>query len=107
MYQDQRHGSVKVVGQEEGVNITVELPVLRTSVDHGTAFDIAGPRRADERSVLEAMRQALAEAPKRASAHHAARAGATACNASAAALLPPARLDRRGPSLTWTWRCEP
>jgi len=66
MYQDQRHGSVKAVGQEEGVNITVELPVLRTSVDHGTAFDIAGTGRADERSVLEAMRQALAVAPKRA-----------------------------------------
>ena len=43
MYHDQGHGPVKVLGIEAGVNITVGLPVIRTSVDHGTAFDIAGP----------------------------------------------------------------
>ena len=58
MYHDQGHGPVKVLGLEAGVNITVGLPVVRTSVDHGTAFDIAGTGRADERSLLEALRQA-------------------------------------------------
>ena len=42
MYHDQGHGPVKAVGLDDGVNITVGLPVIRTSVDHGTAFDIAG-----------------------------------------------------------------
>ena len=63
MYHDQGHGPVKVLGLESGVNITVGLPVIRTSVDHGTAFDIAGTGRADERSLLEALRQAIALAP--------------------------------------------
>jgi 4-hydroxythreonine-4-phosphate dehydrogenase len=58
MYHDQGHGPVKVLGLDAGVNITVGLPVIRTSVDHGTAFDIAGTGRADERSMLEALRQA-------------------------------------------------
>ena len=58
MYHDQGHGPVKVLGLETGVNITVGLPVIRTSVDHGTAFDIAGTGKADERSMLEALRQA-------------------------------------------------
>lgn len=58
MYHDQGHGPVKVLGLESGVNITVGLPVIRTSVDHGTAFDIAGTGKADERSMLEALRQA-------------------------------------------------
>jgi 4-hydroxy-L-threonine phosphate dehydrogenase PdxA len=64
MYHDQGHGPVKVLGLEAGVNITIGLPVIRTSVDHGTAFDIAGTGKADERSMLEAMRQAAALAPK-------------------------------------------
>ena len=63
MYHDQGHGPVKVLGIEAGVNITVGLPVVRTSVDHGTAFDIAGTGRADERSLLEALRQAIDLAP--------------------------------------------
>ncbi|MGH3487625.1 MAG: 4-hydroxythreonine-4-phosphate dehydrogenase PdxA, partial [Actinopolymorphaceae bacterium] len=53
MYHDQGHCPVKVLGLESGVNITVGLPVVRTSVDHGTAFDIAGTGTADERSMLE------------------------------------------------------
>jgi len=48
MYHDQGHGPVKVLGIEAGVNITVGLPVIRTSVDHGTAFDIAGKAIAAE-----------------------------------------------------------
>ena len=59
MYHDQGHGPVKVLGLESGVNITLGLPVIRTSVDHGTAFDIAGTGQADERSLLEAINQAI------------------------------------------------
>jgi 4-hydroxythreonine-4-phosphate dehydrogenase len=64
MYHDQGHGPVKVLGLEAGVNITVGLPFVRTSVDHGTAFDIAGTGVADERSMVEALRQAVALAPR-------------------------------------------
>jgi 4-phospho-D-threonate 3-dehydrogenase / 4-phospho-D-erythronate 3-dehydrogenase len=59
MYHDQGHGPVKVLGLEAGVNITIGLPVVRTSVDHGTAFDIAGTGVADERSMIEALKQAV------------------------------------------------
>jgi len=59
MYHDQGHGPVKVLGIENGVNVTVGLPVVRTSVDHGTAFDIAGKNLADHASMLEAVRQAV------------------------------------------------
>lgn len=65
MYHDQGHGPVKVLGLEAGVNITVGLPVIRTSVDHGTAFDIAGRGIADERSLLEALRQGAELATRR------------------------------------------
>lgn len=63
MYHDQGHGPVKVMGLESGVNITVGLPIIRTSVDHGTAFDIAGEGTAEEDSLLEAIRQAVRLAP--------------------------------------------
>ena len=65
MYHDQGHGPVKVLGIEAGVNITVGLPVIRTSVDHGTAFDIAGQGVADPRSMIEALRQAAELATRR------------------------------------------
>ncbi|MEH6936445.1 4-hydroxythreonine-4-phosphate dehydrogenase PdxA [Bacillus sp. JJ664] len=65
MYHDQGHGPVKVLGLDAGVNITVGLPIIRTSVDHGTAFDIAGKGIADEKSLQEAIRQAIELAPKR------------------------------------------
>ena len=65
MYHDQGHGPVKALGLESGVNITIGLPVIRTSVDHGTAFDIAGTGKADEGSMLEAMRLAIELAPGR------------------------------------------
>jgi 4-hydroxythreonine-4-phosphate dehydrogenase len=58
MYHDQGHGPVKVLGIEAGVNVTVGLPVIRTSVDHGTAFDIAGTGKADPRSLVVAIEQA-------------------------------------------------
>jgi 4-hydroxythreonine-4-phosphate dehydrogenase len=63
MYHDQGHGPVKVLGLDAGVNVTVGLPFVRTSVDHGTAFDIAGRGVADERSLVEALRQAVDLAP--------------------------------------------
>jgi len=59
MYHDQGHGPIKVLGLEAGVNITVGLPIIRTSVDHGTAFDIAGTGKADPASLEEAVRQAI------------------------------------------------
>jgi 4-hydroxythreonine-4-phosphate dehydrogenase len=59
MYHDQGHGPVKVLGIESGVNITAGLPIVRTSVDHGTAFDIAGQGVADERSLLAAIDAAV------------------------------------------------
>jgi 4-hydroxythreonine-4-phosphate dehydrogenase len=65
MYHDQGHGPVKVMGLESGVNVTVGLPVIRTSVDHGTAFDIAGKGIADEGSMLEALHQAVSLATRR------------------------------------------
>jgi 4-phospho-D-threonate 3-dehydrogenase / 4-phospho-D-erythronate 3-dehydrogenase len=58
MYHDQGHGPVKVLGIESGVNLTIGLPVIRTSVDHGTAFDIAGTGKAEAGSMIEALRQA-------------------------------------------------
>jgi 4-hydroxythreonine-4-phosphate dehydrogenase len=64
MYHDQGHGPVKAMGLEQGVNVTAGLPIVRTSVDHGTAFDIAGKGKADERSMIEALRQAAALAPR-------------------------------------------
>ncbi|MEV7662067.1 4-hydroxythreonine-4-phosphate dehydrogenase PdxA [Paenarthrobacter sp. NPDC089316] len=64
MYHDQGHGPVKVLGIEAGVNITVGLPVIRTSVDHGTAFDIAGKAIADSRSMVEALHQAAGMATR-------------------------------------------
>lgn len=64
MYHDQGHGPVKAMGLEHGVNVTAGLPIVRTSVDHGTAFDIAGTGRADERSMIEALKQAALLAPR-------------------------------------------
>jgi len=63
-YHDQGHGPIKVLGLEAGVNITVGLPTIRTSVDHGTAFDIAGKNIADEQSLIEALRMAIELAPE-------------------------------------------
>ena len=64
-YHDQGLIPVKYLGIEQGVNITVGLPFIRTSVDHGTAFDIAGTGKADERSLLVALSQAAELAPKK------------------------------------------
>lgn len=55
MYHDQGHIPLKMLAFDKGVNITVGLNVVRTSVDHGTAFDIAGKGIASEESMLKAM----------------------------------------------------
>jgi 4-hydroxythreonine-4-phosphate dehydrogenase len=54
---------VKYLGVEQGVNVTLGLPFVRTSPDHGTAFDIAGQGRADPASMLAAIRMARRLAP--------------------------------------------
>ena len=59
-YHDQGLIPVKYLGIEHGVNVTVGLPFVRTSVDHGTAFDIAGTGRANPESMKVAIRQAQA-----------------------------------------------
>lgn len=58
MYHDQGLAVLKYAAFEEGVNITLGLPILRTSVDHGTALDIAGTGRADPGSLFAAVRMA-------------------------------------------------
>lgn len=55
MYHDQGHIPVKLLGFDNGINVTVGLPFLRTSVDHGTAFDIAGKGIADSGSMIAAI----------------------------------------------------
>ncbi len=58
MYHDQGLIPVKYLGLEQGVNVTLGLPLVRTSPDHGTAFDIAGTAQADASSLLAAIRMA-------------------------------------------------
>jgi len=65
MYHDQGHIPVKMLGFEAGVNTTAGLPIIRTSVDHGTAFDIAGKGIASHGSMLEAVRLATSLANER------------------------------------------
>jgi 4-phospho-D-threonate 3-dehydrogenase / 4-phospho-D-erythronate 3-dehydrogenase len=55
MYHDQGHIPLKLLDFEGGVNVTLGLPIIRTSVDHGTAFDIAGRGLASPRSFLSAL----------------------------------------------------
>jgi 4-hydroxythreonine-4-phosphate dehydrogenase len=63
MYHDQGLIPVKYLGLDTGVNVTVGLPFVRTSVDHGTAFDLAGRGVADPRSLLAAIDLAARLAP--------------------------------------------
>ena len=58
MYHDQGLIPVKYLGVEQGVNVTLGLPLIRTSPDHGTAFDLAGQGRADASSFVQALRMA-------------------------------------------------
>src|SRR5262249_10951231 len=58
MYHDQGHIALKTVGFERAVNVTLGLPIVRTSVAHGTAFDIAWKGLANPSSLIEAVRVA-------------------------------------------------
>lgn len=59
MYHDQGLIPLKMLHFDDGVNITLGLPIVRTSVDHGTAYDLAGTGRASEKSMLAAIRMAI------------------------------------------------
>jgi len=65
MYHDQALIPLKTLDMASGVNITLGLPIIRTSPDHGTAFDIAGQGRADPASLIAALRLAAALAERR------------------------------------------
>ena len=58
MYHDQGHIPIKVYGFEESISVNLGVPFIRTSVDHGTAFDIAGKNIADPTSMIEAIKLA-------------------------------------------------
>ncbi len=60
MYHDQGHIPLKLIAMDEGVNVTLGVPIVRTSVDHGTAFDIAGKGLARESSLVAALKLAIA-----------------------------------------------
>src|SRR5690242_18252387 len=65
MYHDQGHIPMKLIDFEGTVNISLGIPIIRTSVDHGTAFDIAGKNMADAHSMKQAMRMAARMAATR------------------------------------------
>jgi 4-hydroxythreonine-4-phosphate dehydrogenase len=66
MYHDQALIPLKTLAFDSGVNVTLGLPFVRTSPDHGTAFDIAGTGRADPSSLIAALRCGAAIAAARA-----------------------------------------
>jgi len=68
MYHDQALIPLKTLDISGGVNVTLGLPIVRTSPDHGTAFDIAGLGRASPASLIAALRLAADIATKRSSA---------------------------------------
>ena len=78
MYHDQGLIPVKYLGVEHGVNVTLGLPLVRTSPDHGTAFDIAGQGIASPRSLIEAVQMArqLASRPSPTTQSHGSDIGA-------------------------------
>ncbi|MBA7675027.1 D-erythronate 4-phosphate dehydrogenase [subsurface metagenome] len=58
MYHDQGHIAIKMLGIAQGVNVTLGLPIIRTSVDHGTVFGKAGKGTADPTSLIQAIKLA-------------------------------------------------
>lgn len=69
MYHDQGLIPLKMVGFKKGVNFTAGLPIVRTSPDHGTAYDIAGKKNADPSSMIEAIKLAVVIANNRKKGH--------------------------------------
>jgi len=66
MYHDQGHIAMKLIDFEHTVNVSLGIPIIRTSVDHGTAFDIAGKNQADPQNMIAAMKMAAAMAGRKA-----------------------------------------
>ncbi len=64
MYHDQGLGPLKMIGFEQGINVTLGLPIIRTSPDHGTAFGIAGKNEASAKSMKSAIALAIEMAGK-------------------------------------------
>ncbi len=69
MYHDQGHIPVKLIAMDLGVNVTLGIPIVRTSVDHGTAYDIAGTGKARPDSLCAAIRLAAKLVASREHAH--------------------------------------
>ena len=69
MYHDQGHIPIKLLDFENTVNVSLGLPIIRTSVDHGTGFDIAGKNQADPASMKQALRMAVRLAASQRDAH--------------------------------------
>jgi 4-hydroxythreonine-4-phosphate dehydrogenase len=65
MYHDQGHIAMKLIDFEQTVNVTLGISIIRTSVDHGTAFDIAGKNKADPENMIAAMKMGAAMAARR------------------------------------------
>jgi 4-phospho-D-threonate 3-dehydrogenase / 4-phospho-D-erythronate 3-dehydrogenase len=59
MYHDQGHIPMKLLAFDSGVNVSIGLPIIRTSVDHGTAFDITGTGKASSASMTAAIEVAI------------------------------------------------
>jgi 4-hydroxythreonine-4-phosphate dehydrogenase len=99
MYHDQGLIPVKYLGLEDGVNITVGLPFVRTSPDHGTAFDIAGKGIADTRSLAAAIRMAdaMSRASRPSPTSSGSTSGSTSGSASATTSTPLGAATERSP----------
>ena len=65
MYHDQGLGPLKLLHFEDGINVTLGLPIIRTSVDHGTAYDIAWKGAASPLSMIAAIKTAAGMAGKK------------------------------------------
>jgi 4-phospho-D-threonate 3-dehydrogenase / 4-phospho-D-erythronate 3-dehydrogenase len=65
MYHDQGHIAMKLIDFQHTVNVSLGIPIIRTSVDHGTAFDIAGQNAADSQNMIAAMKMCAAMARRK------------------------------------------
>jgi 4-hydroxythreonine-4-phosphate dehydrogenase len=65
MYHDQGHIPMKLIDFEHTVNVTFGVPIIRTSVDHGTAFDVAGKNKASPQNMIAALRMGVALASRK------------------------------------------
>jgi 4-hydroxy-L-threonine phosphate dehydrogenase PdxA len=66
MYHDQGHIAMKLIDFQNTVNVSLGIPIIRTSVDHGTAFDVAGKNAADAQNMIAAMKMGAAMARRKA-----------------------------------------